>query len=384
MVFGDQNTPPQDNWALLLKGGRIAAVGPLAELHRQYPSEPVVHHPEATILPGFIDMHIHLGVAGAANPHNIGDFEWALRAYAQLSKAFAVGVTTVRCVASKDGLGVALRTAGEAGLLQLPRLFTVNQGICMTGGHAHDSHGNAVECDGEWEIRKAIRQNFREGADWIKILTSRGKRGQEFTQEELNAAVDECHRMGRLCAAHAGYQPSVSMCIKAGFDTIEHGTFMTVEEAHIMREKGQTWVPTIMAFTYISDQIKAGQSYSRIPGSDEYFHLAAEQYAQDFKALYDTGVRTACGTDMVMWGAPAFPVAQELAYKVKYGITPLQAIETATKNGAEALRLGEQLGQLAPGYIADVQVVAGDPSADIADLLNVIEVYQEGELRYRR
>ena len=384
IIFGDSKTPPLSDGAMLVHNSRIIEIGDARQLIANNPGEEVHHYPQGTLLPGLIDMHIHIGTDGAPDAGGFSDYMWAICAYSLLQKAFSVGVTTVRDVGSRDGLATTLRQAVHRGYVELPRIITCNLGICMTGGHGASTYETATECDGEWEIRKAIRSNHKKGADWIKILTSEALRGEEYTQSELDAAVDECHRMGRLCAAHAGYQPSVSMCVKAGFDTIEHGTFMTIPEAQYLLAHDRTWVPTIIAFAYIADQVKAGYLYQNSEASSSYFLLAEEQYANNFKSLFDTGVRTTTGTDQVLWQAPVYPVAKECAYMVRYGITPLQAIEAATKNGAEALRLGEHLGQVKPGYIADLIVTEGNPALDISALEQVTATYQSGKLVYKK
>lgn len=375
IIFGSSRVLPGEGLAVLVTEGIIAAVAPLAQLIADYPAETVEQFPGATLLPGLIDLHVHLGYDGKVQGSD-SEYLWTLSAARMMRAALDAGVTTVRDVGSRDGLAASVRRAAAAGYLKTPRIVTCNQGICMTGGHGADVSGIAAECDGEWEIRKAIRLQFREGADWIKILTSEGYRGEELTQHELDAAVDECHRMGRKCAAHAGYPPSVAMCIRAGFDTIEHGTYLTVEQAHYMAQNGQTWVSTIIAFASIAESYLAGG-----PGygdATEYIVRAAEAYRDNFKKLYDTGVRVACGTDQMLPGSPVCPVAGECGYMVRYGITPLQAIECATKNAADTLGLGESLGQIRPGYCADLLLTDGDPAQDISALHRVRAVWREG------
>ena len=124
----------------------------------------------------------------------------------------------------------------------------------MTGGHGHQD--GVEEADSPWGVRAAIRRQLRAGADWVKILTSNRGDIPEFTQEELDAAVDEAHRQGVKIAVHSGTQPSIQMCIDAGFDTIEHGTFLTEAQARQMAEKGIAWTPTITAYTYLYEQTK--------------------------------------------------------------------------------------------------------------------------------
>lgn len=382
IVVGDGRTV-LEGAAVCIQGERIAAIGAPEELQSRFPQEEARDYPGATLLPGLIDMHVHIGYFDERD--DAGDYAadpklFALFAADVMQKTLEAGVTTVRDVSSGGGIAQTLRLAEKKGHVRVPRIITSGRGICMTGGHGWKMADSVCECDGEWEIRKEIRRQLRDGADWIKVLTSEGYRGQELTQAELDAAVDECHRMGCKTAVHAGYVPSVEMAIKAGFDTIEHGTYLTVEQAREMKEKGIAWTPTIVAFSYIRDEM---QKISQGKGIDldlGYIGEAADLYERNFKALYDTGVTVVTGTDQVMGGAPVSPVARECQYMVDFGISPLEAIACATKNGAEVLGLGGELGQIRENYLADVIVVNGDASKDILALKKICAVVTKGRL----
>lgn len=380
IIYGDATQAPGTD-ALCVREGKIEAVGPLDALTAQYPDEAVVRYESATILPGLVEMHTHCGFDGGPDPRGFNEYMVGVYGAARLHEGLKNGVTTVRDVGSVDGLGPTLKDAAKRGFIRIPRLLTSNNGICMTGGHGADLYGMAIECDGEWEVRKAVRAQIKAGADWIKVLSSEGFRGAEFSQAELDAAVDEAHRFGVPASLHAGYVPSVDMGIRTGFDTIEHGTFLTPEGAQTMKKNGQVWVPTIACFLLLAGYVQSGGSY--LDGSNDQYALAAgKQISENFKPLYDTGVKVACGTDMVMPGLPALPVAHEAAAMVQCGITPLQAIEAATKNGADALKLGDTVGQLKAGYNADILIVDGDAAADITALQKVRAVYQGGALAH--
>lgn len=242
----------------------------------------------------------------------------------------------------------------------------------MTGGHCWDE---VIEVDGPWAIRKEIRRQVRDGAEWVKILTSHRSHIPEYTQEELDAAVDECHRRGIKCVVHAGTHPSIQMCIDAGFDTIEHGTFLTVEQAQQMKEKGIAWTPTIMAYTYLYEVCKknieegnANVFNDPVAAKEQrdyaYYEPAFKAYRDNFKKLYDTGVTVCTGSDMVMYGSP------------------VQAIQTATSNPAKVLGKEKELGLLEEGFIADIAVVDGDLSEDIKNIYNIHTVYLNGKKVY--
>ncbi len=393
MVTGDGKTVLHDH-GILIKKERIAALAPIEQLKSNFPDEPVRDYGDATVLPGLIDMHVHLGYWYSKpdgyeyNQHLIA----YLTQYNALSAMFN-GVTTIRSVSDPHMVCQKLMQAREKGFVRAPRIFNCDRGICATGGHGWVLEDGCAQVDGADNIRSEIRKQLRDGAHWIKMMDSDRSNVSEYRQEELDAAADECHRVNRKICVHAGTQPSIQMCIDAGFDTIEHGTFMTVEQARTMKEKGLAWVPTIIAYTYIYDEmVKKIASNDTESGNVvdagllhdfEYFRAAAAAYKENFKKLYDTGVTVLAGTDMVMDGAPAAPVARELQYMVDYGITPTQAIATATGNSARVLGMQGQIGELVSGAIADLLVVEGDASADICALGKVKDVFQNGCVLHR-
>lgn len=379
-VTGDGKTVLDDQALLTGPDGKIRKIGPREEILAQFPGEETKDFGEATLLPGLCDMHVHLGY-WHSQPDSFNYNEYLKTAFTiqHAQSAFERGITSVRDMTSERKLCASLKLAAEKGFLVLPRITHVDNGMCMTGGHAHEE---VAEVDGPWEIRKEIRRQIRDGAEWIKILTTHRTHTPEFTQEELNAAVEECHRRGVKCGVHAGTHPGIQMSIDAGFDTIEHGTFLTVEQARQMAEKGQAWTPTILAYTYLYEICKKTlEENAGKPASDptmqtelknyEYFEPAYKAYRDHFKELYDTGVTVLAGTDMVVCGSPLLPLARELQYMVEYGITPVQAIQTATSNPAKVLGVEQERGLLQEGLDADILVVGGDVSSDITCLNDV-------------
>lgn len=391
LVIGDGKTVILDGALRVGEDGTISSVGTKQEITARYPDEPVTDYGDATLLPGLFDMHVHFGYYySQPDQANFDDFMIAYYAAEQAKHAIRLGITTVRDVSSPHNLMKQLRLAGEKGYLTVPRIFHTDTGICMTGGHGHDD--GIPEVDGPWPIRKKIREQIRDGADWIKILTSNRAAIPEFTQEELDAAVDETHRVGRKCVVHAGIPPSIQMCIDAGFDTIEHGTFLTVEQAEQMAEKGIAWEPTITAYTVLYEFTKEIIASGADP-SDRiaakairdmgFFEPAYFAYKNNFKKLYDTGVTVLAGSDMVLYNAPPLPINRELSLMVEYGITPLQAIQTATGNPARVLGIESLTGQLKEGLQADLIVVEGNAAEDITALNRLKVVFMGGKEVHR-
>ena len=383
LITGDGRTV-LSNAALLVEDGRIADLGLVKELQARYPNQPLEDLGDATLLPGLIDMHVHLGYYySQPDAESYDGYLIACHALAQGHGALKTGVTTVRDLSSPPGLMRQLKKAAEKSYAPLPRLFHSGPGICMSGGHGHED--GVEEADGPWAVRSAIRRQRRDGADWIKILTSGREDIPEYTQEELDAAADECRRRNIPSAVHAGLQPAIEMCIRSGFDTIEHGTFLTAGQAALMKEKGIAWVPTMVAYTYLYERTREtafghpGNSVSARAARDRiFFEKAYLSYKENFRKLYDTGVTVLAGSDMVLLGAPVTPIPRELELMVEYGITPVQAVATATSEPARVLGISDEAGTLKKGLAADILAVRGNAAEDIGALTSVIKVWLNG------
>ena len=389
LITGDGKTVLTDKAVYIGEDGKIGKIAPKEELLKEFPQEEVKEYGDATLLPGLMDMHAHLAY-GYSQPDsfNYGAQLIMLYALQHAQAAFERGITTVRDMSSAHGVCKNLKLAEKKGFIVIPRIVHTDTGICMTGGHAWDE---VEEADGPWAIRKEIRKQVRDGAEWVKILTTNRESYPELTQEELDAAVDEAHRQGVKIAVHSGTQPSIQMCIDAGFDTIEHGTFLTEAQARQMAEKGIAWTPTITAYTYLYEQtkqmIEAGVDMdnpiaARGVHDQAFFQPAFEAYRDNFKKLYDTGVTVLAGSDMVLYKAPPLPIHQELGYMVDYGITPVEAVRTATYNAASVLGIEKETGSLKEGLAGDLLVVKGDVSKNIRALDDVLEVYLAGKMVY--
>lgn len=388
LMTGDGKTVLEDKAVLTGADGKIKKIASKEELVKEFPDEEVKEYGDATILPGLFDMHVHLAYwYSQPDSFNYNDQMITLYALQHAQAAFERGITSVRDLSSYHGVCKNLKLAAEKGFITVPKITHTDTGMCMTGGHACDE---VPEVDGPWEVRKEIRKQVRDGAEWVKILTTHRSHIPEFTQEELDVAVDECHRRGIKCAVHAGTNPGIQMCIDAGFDTIEHATFMTVDHAKQMAEKGIAWTPTIMAYTLLYEICKEKmENHAGTPVNDpvmqkeindyQYFEPAYKAYRDNFKKFYDTGVTVIAGTDMVMYQSPLLPLPRELQYMVEYGITPIQAIQTATSNPAKVLGVENERGLIKEGLDADILVVGGDLSKDIKCLNDVKLVTMDGK-----
>ncbi|TQQ84383.1 amidohydrolase family protein [Peptacetobacter hominis] len=390
IITGDGKTVLEDSAVYVNERGIIEAVGKKEDILKAYPDEKCEDYGDATIIPGMCDMHAHLGYwYSQPDSFNYNDQMIMMYALQHAQAAFTKGITSIRDCYSPKGVCKTLKMAEDKGFITIPRITHVDAGMCMTGGHCWDE---VIQVDGPWAIRKEIRTQVRDGAEWVKVLTSHRSHIPEYTQEELDVAADECKRRGIKCVVHAGTHPSIQMCIDAGFDTIEHGTFLTVEQAKQMKEKGIAWTPTMFAYTYLyevcSENLAKGADVFNDPVAAKeqrdfaFYEPAYEAYRDNFKKLYDTGVTVCTGSDMVMYGAPVLPIAEEMELMVKYGITPVQAIQTATANPAKVLGREEELGMIKEGLIADITVVKGDLSEDISCVHNIDTVFLNGKKVY--
>lgn len=380
-----------NNAGIVVKDGKIAKIAPIGELRKEFPNEPVTDYGDATIIPGYIDTHTHLGCY---------DGVWDLSEYAngyrkgilglqQTQECFQYGVTTIRDAGCPDMLLETLRTMQKYGYVKLPRIFHCNQAIAMTGGHCWVMD-IVTEADGIDGLRTAIRKQIRSGADWIKIMTTHRENSPvEYSQEELNFAVAESHRLGKKCFIHAGLQPGIQMAIDSKPDSIEHGTRLTVDQAKQMRDDNIYWAPTICSLEFIVPRLRASGNASnpfyQIQRKDaEYYAKNAGIIRDNFMALAETGVKIVAGTDFDTGYIPSAPVGMELRYMVEFGYDPLLAIKSATETAAELLDIGHEVGLLKEGYIADLAVLGGDPQQDKTALEDVRVTYYAGEIVYSK
>lgn len=389
IITGDGKTV-YNNYAVYLKDGKIEKVAPSAELTQAHPNEEVKDYGNGTIIPGYIDVHTHMGCYDGVwdvAQYGSNGYRKGILGLQQTEESFRHGVTTIRDAGCPDMLLQTIRTMSMYGYATVPRIFHANQAIAMTGGHCYRM-SIVTEADGIDGLRTEIRRQIRAGADWIKIMTThRFDTPVEYSQEELNFAVEETHRLGKKVFIHAALEPGLKMAIKARPDSIEHGTYMSLDEAKEMRDNGIYWCPTIASLEYIVPQLMAHEddsnAYYQIQIKDrEYYATNAKHIRTHFLELANTGIKIVAGTDFDTGYIPSAPVGMELAFMHEFGWDPLLAIQAATQNGADMLGIGNEVGLIKEGYVADIAVLGGDPMFDKNAYEDIKATYFGGKCVY--
>ncbi len=350
----------------------------------------------AFLLPGLIDCHVHL--TGDGEPDLYRALRKAipyvtLEAAAHALKTLEAGFTTVRDAGAGYGIDVSLRDAVAAGIVPGPRLQVSGVPLSITGGHGDDFlpphvhiEGRRV-VDGPDEARKAARTELRAGVDWIKLCATGGVLSERtsphargLTVEEMRAAVEEAHNAGRKTLAHAQGTQGIKNAILAGVDSIEHGFYLDDEAIQLMLDRGVYLVPTLAAVHHIvANAARMGASEWGLTKACE----AREAHLESFRRALEANVPIAMGTDAATPFNHHGCNARELELMVEAGMSPQQALLSATVRAADLLGLSEHLGTVTPGKIADLIVVAGDPLADIRvlqDVSRILLVMKEGQV----
>jgi len=337
-----------------------------------------------TLLPGLVNCHVHLCLSGDADPsRTLTDESYAatvVNAVVRARRTVEAGVTTVRDLGGREYAEIAVRDAVRAGLVPGPRILCAGRAVCITGGHGWRLLGR--QADGPDDLRRAVREQLRAGADVIKLIATGGvmtpgvdPRAAQLTLEELRAGVDEAHRARRRAAAHAMADEGIAWCLDAGIDTIEHGVFLTEALAARMATQGTALVATLVA----PHAIVEGGLAAGIPEFAVTKSLALrERHLESFRLALRAGVTIAAGTDA---GTPLNPhgtIVPELALMVGAGMAPLQALRAATSVAAQVLEIAADSGSIAPGLAADLIAVEGDPATDIKALDAIRLVIADG------
>ncbi len=366
---------PVPNVDVLIEGDRIAAVESNGALPVPSGAQ-VIDLAGQWLLPGMIDLHIHsYSYDDPPNTKVQPEAYTALLAARNLYRHLCAGVTTVRDVGTQRAINISAARAIKEKVIPGPRMFACGLFISQTGGHCSENPLCAREADGVADVRAAVREQWKAGADWIKITVNGYPTVVEFTVEELKAAVDETHRLGRKVACHASILPATWNAVDAGVDTIEHGCQLDEEICDAMAEKGITLIPTGAVYVGLA---KERDDKGMGPEASRVLWERAATHKDAIRNALKAGVKIGAGTD---W-APIH-VPDELVFMVNAGLTPMQAIESATRIGAETLGIADKVGTIEAGKLAEMVVVDGDPLADISALCHVSMVFQGGKIVHR-
>jgi imidazolonepropionase-like amidohydrolase len=352
---------------------------------------------DATLLPGFMDAHTHLAIptmadgrAAVLSPLQKTPAERAIAATADAKATAMAGFTTVRDLGSSDFIDVGLRNNIRANVIPGPRILAAISGIGTTGGHCDGGNGfvpgiltdDSKEnvADGPDSIRRAVRTMVKHGADVIKVCATGGVLSlnsdvgsPQLTQEELNALVDQAHSLGKKAAAHAHGAEGAKRAIRAGIDSIEHGSFLDNEALELMKQKGTVYIPTLLALEGLKEPAEKGMLD---PRQTIKFRVAARRLDETFRSALAKGVRIGYGTDAGVFRHGRN--AEEFLLMTKLGMSNLDALKAATSVNAELFGIRDKAGSIEAGNWADIVAVPGDPLKDISVTQKVFFVMRDG------
>ena len=359
------------------------------------PGAQVIDLKDKFVLPGLIDSHVHLtselGPDQVLNEVTQSDSDMALTGAMNARKTVAAGFTTVADLGASNQAIFALRNAVAAGRVTGPRIVAAGSALSPSGGHG-DVHGFREDvlhtlavpsvCNGADDCRRAVREQVRLGADIIKVTATggvlsntRAGLGQQFTDDELKAIADTAHALGRRVTAHAHGVDGVNAALRAGFDSIEHGTYLDATSIKLFRERHATLVPTVLAGAWVSERARDEHTYLT-PAQAEKALTAGPLMLDMLRRARLGRVNVAFGTDTGV--SPHGMNAREAELWVEAGYTPIEVIRAATVGAADHLQLSAVAGALKPGMSADIIAVAGDPTANISLLRDVRFVMARG------
>lgn len=380
-----------DNPVVQIEGERIVAVG-TADTITIPDGARVIDLGDATILPGFLDAHVHL--SGDARIHGYRGLARSvprntITGVRNAKRTLMAGFTSVRNLGAAGYAVIALRDAINDGDVPGPRILAAGHSLGVTGGHCdnnllpseYDAKGGGV-ADGPWEVRKKVRENIKYGADLIKFCATGGvlSKGtsvgnQQYTLEEMIAIVEEAHLRKRKVAAHAHGTEGIKSAIIAGVDSIEHASFLDAEAIRMAKKHGTFLSIDIYNTEYI---LSEGEAAGILPESLAKERVVGGRQRQSFTMAVKAGAKVVLGTDAGVY--PHGMNGHQFSRMVRFGMTPMQAIKAATSLNAELFGMEADVGAIEAGRFADIVAVSGDPLADISVLENVTFVMKGGEV----
>ena len=380
-----------DNVAVLVEGNSIKAVAKQGQLKPAVGTK-VIDLKGKTLLPGLMDMHVHLTYDAednflAAKGNSVP--RQTVKAVKNANKTLMAGFTTVRNLGAKGYSVIGLRDGIKAGEVAGPRIWAAGHSISITGGHCDDNFSppeaksvSGGVANGPWAVRAKVRENIKYGANTIKLCATGGvfskgtKVGvQQLTEEEMKAAVDEAHLRGQVVAAHAHGTSGIKAAIRAGVDSIEHCSFLDEEGIQLALKNGTY----LSCDIYNTEYTLAFGTANGVPEENiNKEKMVSKAQRESFRRATKAGIKMVFGSDAAIY--PHGDNGKQFSRMVKFGMTPMQAIQAATINSAALLQQQDNLGQIKAGYLADIVAVDGDPLAEISLLENVTFIMKDGKI----
>jgi imidazolonepropionase-like amidohydrolase len=374
---------PIENGVVSFDGDRILYAGPEARARRSS-GDTVIDVSGQTVLPGLIDCHVHHIYA---RYRNLSEIERApieaatIKAMSHAGIFLQAGYTTVRDCGTRGNVAVNIRDAVDEGLIPGPRIVASGQILTTTGGladtnpdHIHNCYGLGQVVDGAEGLRKAVREQVKAGVDNIKIEGSAAEASfftytwmSTMTVEEMTAAVTEAHRYGKTVACHAQSYDGAKNALRAGADTIEHGTRLDEEAIALWKKSKTVLVPTLCTLYSV---LELGEKFGVPPKMVSEMRINEPLWLESLKMAREAGVLIAAGADIGNRYAQGENAKEIVFLATRGGLSPMEAIKAGTANAAVALRRDDRVGSLREGLYADIVVVDGDPLADIEQLLD--------------
>ena len=381
------------NYSIIVEGNKITEVK--EGFVKAEAADKIIDCKSKTVMPGLMDMHVHIESetkkSGTADRFTMNPPDVAFEAARIANTTLMAGFTTVRDLGG-SGVNISLRNAINKGLVNGPRIFTAGKIIAPTGGHGDPTNGYRKDLmgdpgpaegviNGADEARKAVRQRYKDGSDLIKITATAGvlsqakdASGAQFTEEELKAIVETAKDYGFRVAAHAHGAEGMKRAIRAGVNSIEHGTFMDDEAIELFKKYGAWYVPTIIAGKSTGDSAKIPGYYSELVTPKAL--SVGPKIQATFTKAYKAGVKIAFGTDAGVFKHGKNYI--EFQYMVEGGMPALETIRCATIHAADLLGALDRLGSIEKGKLADIVAVDGDPVADIKAMGKVKFIMKDG------
>ena len=391
-----------DNRTIVIRGKEIAEIRAGFATEDDFPDAgdvAVVDLRNSFVMPGFIDGHVHLTLEnnpqGRLQAVQMSEADRAMWAAQNARVTLMAGFTTVRDVGAAGGDAIfALRDAVEKGWVPGPRIYASGSTVSVTGGHGDGTQGyrddvahllaSSAVCNGADDCRRAVREQVRRGADHIKLTATGGVLSntatgteKQFFDDEMVAIMDTAHSLGRKVTAHAHGKQGINDAIRAGVDSIEHGTYLDRDSIRLFKANSVYLVPTILAGVTVAEWAEDPAS-PLTPPQRAKSKIVGPLMLDMARRAHEGGIRIAFGTDSGV--SKHGDNAREFALMVEAGMTPMEAIEAATVNGAENLGKSALFGTIEAGKRADIVAVNGDPLVDITELEDVDFVMKDGKI----